>query len=64
MHPPVRLTEWPGDDRRTRLVVITKDLSEDYVRQLFAAFIGRPSIDRPDAEALSNNPLAVAGWQG
>ena len=64
MHPPARLKEWQGDDRRTRLVVITKDLSEDYVRQLFDAFMGRPSIDRPDAEALSNNPLAVAGWQG
>ena len=61
MHPPARLKEWQGNDRRTRLVVITKDLAEDFVRQLFDAFTGRPAIDRPDGAALANNPLAVAG---
>jgi G3E family GTPase len=64
MHPPARLKQWQGDDRRTRLVLITKDLPGEYVRQLFDAFMGKPSIDRPDGEALANNPLAVAGWRG
>lgn len=63
MHPPARLKEWQGGDRRTRLVVITKDLAEDYVRRLFDAFMGRPAIDRPDGAALANNPLAVAGMK-
>ena len=63
MHPPARLKEWQGADRRTRLVMITKDLPEDYVRQLFDAFMGKPSIDRPDGAALANNPLAVAGMK-
>jgi G3E family GTPase len=63
MHPPARLKEWQGGDRRTRLVMITKDLPEEYVRQLFDAFMGKPSIDRADGEALANNPLAIAGMR-
>ena len=61
MHPPVRLAGWPGDDHRTRLVIIGKDLPEAYVRDLFAAFAGQPVIDRPDRAALEDNPLAIAG---
>ena len=61
MHPPVRLPSWPGDDHRTRLVIIGKDLPETYVRDLFAAFAGQPVIDRPDRAALEDNPLAIAG---
>jgi G3E family GTPase len=61
MHPPARLKEWQDGDRRTRLVLITKDLPEKYVRQLFDAFMGKPAIDRADGDALANNPLAVAG---
>lgn len=61
-HPPVRLPAWPDQaDRRTRLVLITQDMPEDYVEDLFAAFVGAPRIDRPDREALENNPLAVSG---
>jgi G3E family GTPase len=63
MHPPARLREWQGDDRRTRLVMITKDLREEYVRNLFDAFMGKPAIDRPDGQALANNPLAIAGMR-
>jgi G3E family GTPase len=62
MHPPVRLAAWPDADRRTRLVIIGKDLPETYVRDLFAAFTGRPVIDRPDQAALEDNPLAVPGF--
>lgn len=62
MHPPVRLAAWPDADRRTRLVIIGKDLPEAYVRDLFAAFTGRPVVDRPDQAALENNPLAVPGF--
>jgi G3E family GTPase len=63
MHPPARLKEWQSDDRRTRLVVITKDLPEAYVRSLFDAFMGKPAVDQADREALINNPLAVAGMR-
>jgi G3E family GTPase len=28
-HPPVRLDEWPSEDRRTRMVFITRNISAD-----------------------------------
>ncbi|MFT4163147.1 CobW family GTP-binding protein [Shinella sp.] len=61
-HPPERLAAWPDpDDRRTRLVLITKDLPEAFVRDLFDTFTGTPKIDRPDRAALTDNPLAIPG---
>jgi G3E family GTPase len=63
-HPPVRLPAWPeGSDRKTRLVLITRDLSEDYVRDLFGAFTGKVAIDRPDRAAMTDNPLSVPGFK-
>ncbi|MBW9065313.1 GTP-binding protein [Rhizobium herbae] len=61
-HPPQRLAGWPDpSDRRTRMVLITKGLPEAFVRDLFDAFTGKPRIDRPDRQALEDNPLAVPG---
>jgi G3E family GTPase len=63
-HPPERLPKWPtGYDRRTRMVLITQDLPEAFVADLFAAFTGEPRIDRPDRVALEDNPLAVPGMK-
>lgn len=63
-HPPERLAAWPDPaDRRTRMVLITKGLEESFVRDLFDAFTGKPAIDRPDRQALSDNPLAVPGFR-
>ncbi|KEA03832.1 GTP-binding protein [Agrobacterium rhizogenes] len=63
-HPPVRLPAWPDpNDRRTRMVIITKDLPEDFVKGLFDAFLSKPSIDMPDRAALQDNPLAVPGMR-
>jgi G3E family GTPase len=64
LHPPARLAAWPQGPRGTRLVLITMDVPEDYVRRLFAAFVGVPQIDHPDRAALTDNPLAVAGLRG
>jgi G3E family GTPase len=36
-HPPVELTAWPDTNRQSRLVFITKNISEQQVRDLFAA---------------------------
>lgn len=38
-HQPVALEAWPDSDRRSRLVFITRDLGEQVVRDLFAAFL-------------------------
>ena len=37
-HPPVLLPEWPSEDRRTRIVFITRDLSQEMIQQSLAAF--------------------------
>ena len=63
MHPPTQLPAWPGGDRRTRLVFITCDLPEAFVRGLFDAFTGVIAPDRPDAAAMTNNPLAIPGFR-
>ncbi len=63
-HPPVRLAAWPNpEDRRTRMVLITKDLPEAFVKDLFDAFLGKPRLDTPDRAALSDNPLAIPGMR-
>ncbi len=56
-HPPVRLDRWPDGDRRTRVVFILRDLDPSFVEGLWGAFRGDAAIDRPDAKALTDNPL-------
>lgn len=61
-HAPERLPAWPDPaDRRTRLVLITRDLPEEFVRDLFSTFMGTPVLDRPDRAGLTDNPLAIPG---
>ena len=40
-HPLGRLTEWPGPDRRSRLIVITRDLDVDRIAQEFRRCVRR-----------------------
>ena len=61
LHPPVQLPRWPDDDRRTRLVFIVKDMQAQAIRELFDAFLGNGTPDRPDAAALVDNPLVPFG---
>ncbi|HXX26077.1 MAG TPA: GTP-binding protein, partial [Pseudolabrys sp.] len=56
-----RLERWPDDDHRNRIVFITRDLPERTVRELFAAFLNAPAVDRPDLAALTDNPLVPFG---
>jgi G3E family GTPase len=58
-HPPVKLSHWPDDDHRTKLVFITKDLDESFVSRLWDAFLDRPGIDTPDRSAMFENPLSL-----
>ena len=64
LHPPVRLATWPEGPRGTRLVLITVDIAEDYVRRLFAAFTNTLRLDTPDRAAMVDNPLAIPGRPG
>jgi G3E family GTPase len=36
-HPPIELERWPDEDRRTRVVFITRNISEQQVRGLLSA---------------------------
>jgi G3E family GTPase len=63
-HQPERLAAWPDpSDRRTRMVLITKDLPADFVQNLFDAFTGTPRVDQADRQALEDNPLAIPGMR-
>ena len=42
-HPPVHLAQWPGDDRRSRVVFITKDVTREAVEAELAALSVAPS---------------------
>lgn len=61
-HPPVKLDAWPDEDRRTRMVFITDDLPEGFVRKMFEAFTGALLPDTPDPKAMTDNPLAISGF--
>jgi G3E family GTPase len=37
-HPPVLLPHWPSEDRRTRMVFITRDLPRKTIEETFTAF--------------------------
>ncbi len=40
-HPPVQLQAWPDEDRRSRLVFITRDVQKAELEKIFAAFTDR-----------------------
>lgn len=62
MSEPVRLPAWPaGAKEETRLVVITRDMPQGFVGELFSAFTDEPGIGRPDKAALTENPLVIPG---
>ncbi len=47
-HPPATLPEWPGDDRRTRIVFITRDLERRVVEEMLVNVLGL--ADEKDAQ--------------
>ena len=63
VHEPVVLDAWPTDDRRSRLVFITRDMSRDEIERTFDAF-----DYAPPSTARTIDPGAyarfVAGMQG
>lgn len=42
LYPAARLDAWPDEDRRTRLVFITRDLDEAFVRRALGDFLTTP----------------------
>src|SRR5580693_6347651 len=49
-HPPVLLPQWPSEDRRTRMVFITRDLPRETIEATLAAFekaVEEPPVPSP-----------------
>ncbi|WP_395396789.1 GTP-binding protein [Novosphingobium sp. BL-8A] len=63
-HPPVVLAEWPGHDRRTRLVFITRDIDADELRSTLALMtdgFDRFVLDGAEQDGPFGNSLAQGG---
>ena len=59
-HPPAQLDSWPDDDKRTRIVFITKDVEQMELSKLLNSFIG--DIDASAALGAygeEENPLSL-----
>ena len=53
---------WPSEDRISFLVIISINPIKESVSKLFNAFFGIPDVDSPDRIAITDNPLAIAGF--
>src|SRR6185437_6384459 len=60
-HPPAQLEAWPDHDHRTRLVFIVRDIKPTMISGLFDAFAGNAQVDKPDRDAIIDNPLVPFG---
>lgn len=45
-HPPVQLEAWPDEDRRSRIVFITRNMSQQVVEDMLFSLIGRAGTQR------------------
>ena len=64
IHPPLHLERWPDDDRRSRLVFITRDMTRAELESSLAAFLraSRLAADAPDDGRARPGPVG-AGMQ-
>ena len=60
LHPPVRLDRWPDEDRRTRLVFITRDIDRSELESLLKAFTDPIT---GGAEAFADDTLSLRRGQ-
>jgi G3E family GTPase len=60
--PVARLAGWPDADHRSRLVAIGRNLDRERIERLFDGFLNEARPDTPDRVALTDNPLAIAGF--
>jgi G3E family GTPase len=51
-HPPTELDDWPDQDKRSRVVFITKDLSRAYVEEVLTVILSRAKAPHPVPQLL------------
>lgn len=61
-HPHVYLPTWPDHDRRTRLVIIARDVDETRIADMLDVFAGQPRVDMAGPDVHADNPLALYGF--
>jgi dihydroorotase len=62
-HPPVLLPQWPSEDRRTRMVFITRDLPQEAIEATLTAFekaVEEPPAPRDPEEPRTRREFLVA----
>jgi G3E family GTPase len=64
VHEPVVLDAWPGDDRRSRLVFIARDMSREDIERTFDAFDYAPAPVRKGAIDPAAYAQFVAAMKG
>ena len=64
IHPPIHLECWPDEDRRSRIVFITRDMTRDELRTSLATFVraNRRAAASPDDGRERPSPVG-AGMQ-
>lgn len=64
IHEPVVLEQWPGEDRRSRVVFITRGLAREEIERTFDAFDYAPQRTRGfDAAAYAKFKEAMSGFR-
>ncbi len=68
MHPPLHLERWPDNDRRSRIVFITRDLPESSLKASLAAFMEQAAVvvapvERPE-DGLRNDGARICYAEG
>jgi len=58
-HPPVLLPNWPSEDRRTRIVFITRDLPRELIEESLAAFDAADAPATPSTRGLPPGRLPL-----
>ncbi|MBV8334249.1 MAG: GTP-binding protein, partial [Alphaproteobacteria bacterium] len=58
-HPPVLLPQWPSEDRRTRMVFITRDLPQEAIEATLTTF--EKAVEEPPDLPSSNGKPAAGG---
>jgi hypothetical protein len=61
-HPTVTLPAWPSEDRRTRIVFITKDIERATIERSFKAFMQAQAIEQDQEQERRRTPDKDAAW--
>lgn len=62
LHPPIHLKEWPSEDRRSRIVFITRDIDESVLRDTLRMFTD-PDLHGPEIRPVDSGASSIAMFE-